>query len=530
MVSTSGSRGGQAAALFARAAECRARNDPGGAEYCLRTILTFDAGNALAHNALGNLAISTDQHRLAVEHHRRAVRAAPGEPGFRNDLANSLILFGDPAAALPHLRRALERAPTLRPAQLNLARAYRDLGDADRALALLGNLGANLKPEESAVGVGVDLERALTLLAIGEGGAARSLFRKVLAVRPDDARALDGLVTCHRATAEVHDLDIVDTALSQPGLSTRQRAVANRARGKILDDLGRYDEAFDAFRQANASSPSRFDIEAHEAFIEASISLFTPRFLAERRDHGVATERPVFIVGLPRSGTSLVEQILASHPAVVGLGELNLVEETLLSATGISAAGLPGIEKLSGLSAADVHRLAKTYLAATDARAGTALRAIDKMPHNFLVVGWIAMMFPRVRIIHCMRDPLDVCVSLYTHYFSDTHSYSRDLALLGRYYRSYERLMKHWENLVQEQMISVRYEELVGDLEEVSRRMIRHLGLDWHPACLAYHQTRRVVQTPSRWQVKQPLYSSSIGRWRRYEAHLGPLLSSLRLA
>lgn len=527
MVSVSRSRVGQSAALLARAAECKLRNDLGGADYCLRSILTYDPGNALAHNALGNLAISMGQHRLAVEHHRRAVRAAPGEPGFRNDLANSLILLGDPAAALPYLRKALERAPGLRPAQLNLARAFRDLHDADRALALLNNLEANLKPEERALRVDINLERALTLLAIGDSGEARKIFRNVLAVRPGDARALDGLVTSHRATSDENDLDLAEAALAQPGLLPTQLAVSYRAKGKILDDLGRYDEAFDAFRKANAANPAHFDIATHEAFIDTSISLFTADFMAERRDFGVATERPVFIVGLPRSGTTLVEQILASHPEVAGLGELNCIEESLLSATGLPVGTMSGIGKIAYISAADVRRHAKAYLAATNALAGTSERAIDKMPHNFLVLGWIAMMFPRARIIHCMRDPLDLCVSLYTQYFSDTHSYSRDLAMLGAYYRSYERLMHHWLNVISDQMMYVHYEDLVGDLEGVSRRMIQHLGLDWHPACLAYHQTRRVVQTPSRWQVKQPLYSSSIGRWRRYESHLGPLLTSL---
>ncbi len=269
-------------------------------------------------------------------------------------------------------------------------------------------------------------------------------------------------------------------------------------------------------------------MKRHEKFVAGSIRLFTPEFFAERTGFGDASEKPVFVVGLPRSGTTLIEQILASHPQITGLGELPDIERSLRKTVPEPFGDEYFFDHLQKLSPEASHEQAKKYLATISNRGGTKARAIDKMPHNFLVLGWIAMLFPKARVIHCKRDPMDVCVSCYAHHFSEAHAYSNDLGMLGKYHRSYEGLMHHWSRTLPISILDVHYEDVVANLEQTSRKMIAHLGLEWSESCLDFHKKKRIIQTPSQWQVRQPIYNSSVGRWRRYESHLQPLIESLR--
>jgi hypothetical protein len=255
--------------------------------------------------------------------------------------------------------------------------------------------------------------------------------------------------------------------------------------------------------------------------------LFTKEFFAARKEHGVSSDRPVFVVGLPRSGTTLVEQILASHPDVVGLGEIGYIERGLLSAIGKPFGSAAFFTALSTVRKSVTREAANAYLDRVSRRAGNARHMIDKMPHNFLVLGWIALLFPNTAVIHCVRDALDVCTSCYTHTFSEAHAYSNDLRVLGEYYRSYERLMQHWAKVLPVRILEARYENIIANQETASRSLIAELGLHWSDACLSFHRSERIVQTPSHWQVHQPIYGTSVGRWRRFEKHLGQLIDSL---
>jgi Flp pilus assembly protein TadD len=511
----------EAAKPFEEAMALRARGEWLGAERLLHRALLLAPEHPAILNALGNLAVSTRRYGNAIGFHRRAVSAEPREPGYRNDLANALILAGEPQNAIPHLKKALGDVPGAKPIALNLVRAHRDLGAADKALAMLDNLRAPEDPD-------VALERGLILAQTGDGAAARVEFRKVLAHRLDDHRAVDGLATCHRATVEENDLGLAEAALrATPERSAMKRSVIHRALGKINEDLDRVDAAFAHFEAANIATGAAFDWTAHERYISGSIALFTRAFLEQRAGVGARSARPVFVIGMPRSGTTLVEQILASHPDVAALGELTDIETGLMSAVRQSSDAPGFFERVAELEPKALRAAGQRYLDAIAARGAQRARAVDKMPHNFLFLGWIRLILPGASIIHCTRDPLDTCVSCYTHRFSEAHAYSTDLTKLGDYYRSYERLMAHWQSVLPSPPLEVRYERLVADLEGESRRMIAHLGLDWRQECLAFHKTRRVVQTPSQWQVRQPLYASSIGRWRKFERHLGPLRAAL---
>jgi hypothetical protein len=230
---------------------------------------------------------------------------------------------------------------------------------------------------------------------------------------------------------------------------------------------------------------------------------------------------------MPRSGTSLAEQILASHPRVRGAGELvDIGKMSTLLPGRLGGEAYP--DCLERLDRATARTLAEEYQGSLRQHGGAAERVVDKMPHNYLHLGLIAALFPRSRIVHCRRDPVDTCLSCYFQEFVNPLPYGPDLASLGRYYREYERLMAHYAQVLPLPLFELNYEELTAQQEAVSRRLVEFCGLDWDDRCLRFHETARTVRTSSSLQVRKPMYTSSVGRWKRYEAHLGPLLDALR--
>jgi hypothetical protein len=259
------------------------------------------------------------------------------------------------------------------------------------------------------------------------------------------------------------------------------------------------------------------------------MEFFSAERLAERPRGGNESKLPVFIVGMPRSGTSLVEQILSCHRDVYAAGELRNIRKLTVSL-------VPNFDKRNDEADAPVRldqpllsAAAERYLDQLRKTAGDAIRVTNKMPYNFLYLGLIALMFPRARIIHCVRDPIDTCLSWYFQNFERGNFSSFDLRHAGLYYRQYERLMAHWGEVLDLPIMEVRYEEHVGAPEKVCRDMLDFLELDWDPACLRFHESSRFTRTASRDQVREPIYTSSAGRWRNYEPHLGPLIEALEL-
>jgi hypothetical protein len=295
----------------------------------------------------------------------------------------------------------------------------------------------------------------------------------------------------------------------------------------LHDELEHYAEAFEHYRQANTLYRRRFARDVHDRMIDDSIRLFGPdRFRNMPRSRN-RSERPVFIVGMPRSGTSLVEQILASHPRIFGGGEMNIINQY---ANGIQArlgAAAPYPSCLGAVTPTVLDEMASEYLAQLDILNQTAVRATDKMPHNFLHLGMIAMIFPRARVIHVTRDPMDTCLSIYFQAFNELHAYARDLSDLGYYYRSYEKLMAHWRRMLDIPIFDIRYEDLVTHADRWIPRLVEFCGVEWDERCLRFYDTDRAVNTPSYEQVRQPLYSRSVGRWRHYEKQLEPLRIAL---
>jgi len=261
--------------------------------------------------------------------------------------------------------------------------------------------------------------------------------------------------------------------------------------------------------------------------IDQMISYFTKLFYLQRSSLGDPSERPVFIVGMPRSGTTLTEQILSSHPQVESAGELKDMEEIMRRIHSEGRHNKHYYEVLSKMKDADSRQVAGVYLATLRRYSNSALRVVDKMPHNYEALGLITMLFPNARVIYCKRDAMDNCISCFMHHFSEFHGYNSNLEKLGLYYRQHVRLMDHWKSVLPIDILESRYEDLIADQEAMSRRLIDHIGLEWDDVCLQFHEQERSVKTFSRWQVRQPIYTTSVKRWKRYDKHLEPLKLAL---
>jgi tetratricopeptide (TPR) repeat protein len=471
------------------------------------------ANLGIALRALGKLE--------AAEHAaRRAVALAPERANLNANLGNILLDRQHPDEAAQCYRLALERAP-------RLASAHYGLGNC---LSLSGDVEAAVASYRTAVALDAgqaapwnDLGRALR--SLGHFDDAAGAFQHALAINPNFADAYRNLATCRRIAADDGEIARLSALANKGDVASEERVIAGFALGKLLDDADRFDEAFVAYHRANAeyrvlraTTGERFDPNALRHEVDETIEAYTPSRFERMEGWGNSSEVPVFIVGMPRSGTSLVEQIAASHSRVVGAGELKDI--------GRLAAELGADQER--WEHGTVRRLADEQLERLRHRAPGADRVIDKLPDNIFMLGVIAALFPSARIVFCHRDPRDIALSCFFQKFSPGQLvFSYDLSDCGRRYRETARLMAHWRRVLPLPMIDIGYEALVADLEGQSRRLLAFLALPWEPACLDFHKTERPVTTASGWQVRQPLYGRSVGRWRHYERHLGPLIAEL---
>ncbi len=491
------------------------------AEFCYQSALRMAPKSPEALNALGMLVQKAGRHDLAAEHFGRAARLAPREPAYLNNLGNAYLQLRRPQEALAPLKKALAAAPKIAGVRMNLGRAFRHLGRTDEAVAAFERVRA-AAPDFP----GVERELGQAWLDAGAADRARPHLRAALAADPADAEALYALAGLAAAGERAALLARIDAALARETRASH-RATLQFAAGTMLDAAGEYDAAFGRFRAANECLRGPAGVEALRDFVDGCERHLTRDVFAERAARGHASRRPVFIVGMPRSGTTLVEQILASHPAVAGGGELTAIETVGAALAAGSAGPWNRPDRLAGLTGSQLAAGAERYLKELRAVSRDAAHVTDKMPHNFLALGLVALMFPGARIIDCRRGAMDTCLSCYVTRFNRRHAYAADLAALGAYYRQYHRLMAHWTAALPGRIHRIGYEELIADPEPRIRGLLAFLGLDWAPSCLDFHRAPRAVTTPSRLQVRRPLYATSVGRWQNYAAHLGPLRDAL---
>ncbi len=510
------------AELLQRGMALQGRGKGKEAEYCYQLVLRDEPKHPDALNLLATLAVEAGQFAAATELFGKLVKVAPKNPVYRNNLANCHIRSNRPEDALPLLRKVLAGKPKMPEALINLARAYRAMGKGEEAAQAYQRL---LAFEPASIPARIGLGEVLTDL--GRMDEASSIFRAVIADAPEAVEAFTGLVAAHKFAADDRDIDAILSLLDSGFGDPSQRTALHHAAGKIYNDVKQYDAAFFHFAKAKEIVGREFRIADYRRFIDNTCRLFTVPFFLERTNHGDSSQRPVFIVGMPRSGTTLTEQILASHSKIAGAGELVDVQRTERRITETKRETEAYFSAIAGLSAEQSRGHAKTYLDTLNRHSRSAVRVVDKMPHNFELLGLIALLFPNARIIHCRRNPIDTCISCFTHNFTEAHGYNSDFSNLGLYYREYARLMAHWAKVLPLQIFELQYEQMVADQEATTRRLIEFLELDWEDACTSFHLTERAVSTPSRWQVRQPIYKSSVQRWRRFEPHIGPLKKSL---
>src|SRR5262249_37956297 len=328
------------------------------------------------------------------------------------------------------------------------------------------------------------------------------------------------------------------------GLSKTNRMELDFALGKAYADLKDYSRSFAHLLAGNSAQRSTiaYDEQSTFALFDQIEQTFTDELIKAKTGGGDLSTIPIFIIGMPRSGTTLVEQIVASHPAVHGAGELQTLNDVALTVHGPHGNTIPYPAFVPALDASELRQVGAAYVAAVRKVApsvrssadGPRLeghkRVTDKMPSNYYFAGLIHLVLPNAKIIHTVRDPVDTCISCFSKLFSDEQNHTYDLGEIGRYYRRYEQLMAHWRRVLPAgRMLEVRYEEVVADVEKQARRIISYCDLAWDDRCLSFHQTNRPVRTASATQVRQPIYNSAIGRWKAYEQYLGALLEALRV-
>ncbi len=471
---------------------------------------------------------SAQNHEGAVRVYEGLIKREPTDPGLHYHLAVAQLARLNKDLALRAVREAIRIKPDVPEFHALQATILRALNRLDDAL-LAASKGVEIAPDNISLvqslgdlyNIRGDIDEGIALMEPQiERGGNTPQFLVVLA----------DLYTSANRREDAHRVLLRAAAI--PGLTWQPAAWVHLHLGAIEEKLGKYESAWGHFEIGNRYRGTVFNPDAHDAIISQSIAIWSPdRLAALPRARNRKAEQLVFIVGMPRSGTYLVEQILASHPDVYGWGELNFITHAgaeLFKPT----LEHPTVEALLGnLRQPVVDRYSQNTQKQMTAQAPRVKRFIDKLPQNFLHLGLIEVLFPQARIINCLRDPRDVCLSCHTRLFGGANSqpFSGDLTHLGRYYRAYERLMDHWRSVSKLPIFSAVYEEGVQDLETYARQLIDFLGLEWDDACLRFWETKRDVITSSTDQVRRPIYTSSIGRWRHFSDHLGPLFDSLKM-
>ena len=487
--------------------------------------LTVNPNHSDAHNNLGNVLAAQGRIADAMAHYERAISLKPDYADAHNNMGIVLAAQGRTSAAVAHYERALILNPDNANAHSNLSVALLAQNNFDDAMAR-GERAVAINPQHAEAH-----NHLGSILAVqGRFDDAMEHFGRAIAIRPDYAEA-------HFNRAQIKTFQHDDAELAalyefagREDLSANQALHIHFALAKALEDCGDYARAFEHLKKGNVLKRRQIvynEIDAVRYFQRIAMA-FDNRLFVHFQGQGDPSDVPIFVLGMPRSGSTLIEQILASHPQIQSAGEFAALHEVADSVPHAGNPAAPYPECLSALDGHVLRHLGQSYLARLPALGHGQVRIIDKTPANFLGIGLIRLILPNAKIIHTMRDPVDTCISCYSKLFTSGVSYSYDLAELGRFYYCYRELMKHWRSVLPPHaMLDVAYEAVVDDLEGQARRMIEYCGLPWDDGCLSFHESRRPVKTASAAQVRKPLFRTSLQRWRRYGSELAPLLHEL---
>ena len=536
----------QMAALLALATELLRAGRPADAIAPLRDAALLQPSNAIVQHDLGLACLEVGRIPDAIAALQRAVAGNPRYADAYFRLGIALEKLGNIGGAIIAYGRATELLPSLTEAWFRAGALAYTLGHRDKAIGCFHRAAATGGKTSF-----VQLGKARALLTEDRNHEAEQVLRHTLALDPGNAMAHDllgnllsefgrfdearecfqraiemapllagsyyELVRCRPITSDDDGLlQRMETALATPGLEAAQRLRVHLAIGKAAEDLGDYALAMRQFDAADAvrRGSGSFDGAAFSIQIDRLIARCTPKWIARVSELGSSDATPVLIIGMPRSGTTLVEQIVSMHPDVEAGGELHFWNQ-------LGAAWLSGA---AGNEGPFIAKAAADYFGVLRAIAPTAVRVTDKMPFNFLWAGVIHVAFPRAIIIHCRRPAVDTALSIHQTHFHPSLAFPTGGAELVAYFRGYQRLTDHWRRVLPaDRFIEIDYEDLTRAPESDIRRIIAACGLAWHDACLRPESNPRAVKTPSKWQTRQPIYRTSVARWRRYEPWLGPL-------
>ena len=469
---------------------------------------------------MGRTLDAAGQYNQADDYFKRALNIDPGNIQALTLLGALSFKVGALHQAIVYYKHAIKCHPNSAYAYYHLARTQSVLGHDEESLVNYKKSSV-LDPNFSdAIG--------------GEASiyAMRGEYEKAyLCIRP----CLDNLVASVHVAVVYGDicekLQICDQAikyiamvLDRQDITYDSRVALRHMLGKLYDACGKYDNAFYEYRKANSMQPRGPDPQKQESYINKIITVWNDRFYATSPRARNTVKLPVFVIGMPRSGTTLVEQILASHPLVYGGGELHFMQNLLAGLPGILGSIQPYPDCISGnLTQEVIDILADRYLLQLRQLSSEEPFITDKMWANFEHLGLISLLFPKAKIINCTRNPLDTCLSIYFQYFSGRLPFANDLKHIALYYRGYKKLMDHWIGLLDIPILDVNYEDLVGHQESVTRTIVSFCGLPWDDQCLNFYHTRRITRTVSQEQVHKPIYQASVGRWKNYEKHISSL-------
>jgi tetratricopeptide (TPR) repeat protein len=498
------------------------------AKACYAEALRLNPHLAMTYNNIGQAVQEDGKLEDAATWYHKALQLDPKSARTHCNLASTLHEQEKHAEAIAEYQTALGLDPAYAEAHHGLGTVVHDDGNFEEAAAHFRE-ALRLKPDlvSAYASLGTVLEE------LGEFEAALACFRQALAHDPRCAGAYSQLATTLRAKLTDSDRTAMEQLLADTELPAAKQLALHFGLAQVCDARGDFTRAAEHLRAANALRQAEwqkrgqdYNAAEHSKFVDDLITTFTPAFFERIRGFGLETERPVFIVGLPRSGTTLIEQILASHSQVFGAGELRHVRDTFEALPRAMNRDTTPIACVPELDRATALLLAQRHLDRLAQLNGSALRIADKMPDNYLHLGLIATLFPRAKLIHCRRDLRDVAVSCWITNFRQIR-WAFDLDHIASRFREYRRLMEHWGRVLPVPVLEVDYEETVADLEAVARRLVAWCGLEWEPGCLVFHETRRPVRTASVTQVRQPIYKRSVARWKNYEPALGALFARM---
>lgn len=473
----------------------------------------LDSLHAEALNNLGSALSYLGRYDEAEQAFRKAIAVKPSYPDPYSNLGNLQRLRAELVDAETSLRRALKLKPNFTDARINLGLTLMLLGRLHDAKACFAKALKTAPRNVHALHGMAQIEHLE-----GRFGDAEAKFKRIIEVSPNTSKAWAGLAATRRMTAAdgewLKRAEEIATSCDDPF----EEANLRFAMGKFCDDVEDFPRAFENFKRGNEllkRSAKRYDAKARSHSIDQLIRAYTRDSISKFAASGSSSAKPVFVVGMPRSGTSLAEQIIATHPGAYGAGELQFWNRVILED--------PKLAK-DILSEADRLKLAEKYLGVLDTLSPTASRIVDKSAENSNFLGIIYSVFPNARVIYMQRDPIDNCLSCYFQQFPMGLEFAFDLSDLAHYYREHLRIMAHWREVLPAGFIlEVPYEGLVADQEAWSRKMLDFIGLEWDPRVLEFHTNKRQVVTASAWQVRQKIYQGSVGRWRNYEKFIGPL-------